>query len=51
LEFRSGHELITSDQTALDVSGQYYVAQPNPSEVNLYERGKGIRDCVVLRKK
>ena len=51
VEFRSGHEMITSDQTALDVLGQYYVSERNPGEVGLYQRGKGCRATVMLHKK
>ena len=51
VEFRSGREAITSNQLALDVLGHYYVAEPIPGEVGLYERGKGIQATVVLRKK
>lgn len=51
VEFRSGHEVITSDQTALDVLGQYYVSEPNPGEVGLYQRGKGCQATVMLHKK
>jgi hypothetical protein len=51
VEFRSGDEKITSDQSALDVLGRYYVAEPNPGEVGLYERGKGIQATVSLYKK
>jgi hypothetical protein len=51
VEFRSGGEEIVSDQLALDVLGQYYVAEPGPGEVGLYERGKGIQARVSLHKK
>jgi hypothetical protein len=51
VEFRSGHEVITSDQTALDVLGQYYVSERNPGEVGLYQRGKGCLATVMLHKK
>ena len=48
MELRSGHEVITSDQIALDVLGQYYVSERNPGEVGLYERGKGCQATVML---
>ncbi len=51
VELRSGHEVITSEQTALDVLGQFYVSERNPGEVGLYERGKGCQATVMLHKK
>jgi hypothetical protein len=51
MQFRSGDEIIINNQLALDVLGQYYVAEPNPGEVGLYERGKGIQATVSLHKK
>jgi hypothetical protein len=51
VDFTSGHEVITSDQIALDVLGQYYVSERNPGEVGLYERGKGCQATVMLHKK
>ena len=51
VQFRSGDEIIINNQLALDVFGQYYVAEPNPGEVGLYERGKGIQVAVILHKK
>ena len=51
MQFKSGDEIIINNQLALDVFGQYYVAEPNPGEVGLYERGKGIQVAVVLHPK
>jgi len=51
VELRSGHEVITSDQFALDVLGPYYVSERNPGEVGLYERGKGCQATVMFHKK
>jgi hypothetical protein len=51
VQFRSGQEIIVGDQIALDVLGQFYVAEPNPGAVGLYERGKGLQATVVLNKK
>jgi len=51
VQFRSGDEVIINNQLAWDVFGQYYVAEPNPGEVGLYERGKGIQVAVVLHPK
>jgi len=51
VQFKSGNEIIINNQLALDVFGQYYVAEPNPGEVGLYERGKGIQIAVLLHPK
>jgi hypothetical protein len=44
-------ELIVSQTPALDVLGRYYVAEPRPGWVGLYERGKGLQATVDLHKK
>lgn len=44
-------ELIDSQTPALDVLGRYYVAEPRPGWVGLYERGKGLQATVDLHKK
>jgi len=51
VQFRAGNEIIINNQLALDVFGRYYVAEPNPGEVGLYERGKGIQVAVALHPK
>ena len=48
VELNSGH-LIESKQSLIDVFGPYYVAQPGPGEVGLYERGKGLQAAVSLK--
>jgi hypothetical protein len=50
VEIATGH-LITSETPALDVLGNYYVAEPVPGEVGLYERGKGLQATVALHGK
>jgi hypothetical protein len=49
VEIKGGGETITSDGPALDVLGKFYVAQPAPGEVGLYERGKGLQTVARLR--
>ncbi len=44
-------EVIISETPALDVFGRYYVVEPSPGEVGLYERGKGLQATVALHKK
>lgn len=51
VQFRIGNEILTSHGIALDVLGEYYVAEPNPGEVGLYERGKGLQATVRLHQK
>ncbi len=43
-------EVIISDTPALDVFGHYYVAEPSPGTVGLYERGKGLQATIALHK-
>jgi hypothetical protein len=43
-------QVIISDTPALDVFGQYYVAEPSPGVVGLYVRGKGLQATVSLYK-
>jgi hypothetical protein len=43
-------QLIVSETPALDVLGSYYVAEPRPGEVGLYERGKGLQATVALHR-
>jgi len=40
--------VIISDTPALDVFGGFYVAEPSPGVVGLYERGKGLQSSVAL---
>jgi hypothetical protein len=47
LEFTT-NEVITTAHGPLDVLGRYYIAQPNPGEVALYERGNGVVGAVKL---
>jgi hypothetical protein len=44
-------ELIVSETPALDVLGRYYVAEPRPGWIGLYERGKGLQTTIDLNKK
>lgn len=44
-------ELIASKTPALDILGCYYVAEPRPGWVGLYERGKGLQAAIDLHKK
>ena len=44
-------QMITTNTPAIDVFGTHYVAEPNPGEVGLYERGKGLQAKIVLAKK
>ncbi|HTQ55084.1 MAG TPA: hypothetical protein VMI94_11525 [Bryobacteraceae bacterium] len=44
-------QVIVSQTPALDVLGGYYIAQPAPDVVGLYERGKGIQASLVLHQK
>ena len=48
VELSTGH-IIESKHGLIDVLGSYYVAQPNPGEVGLYERGKGLQTTVSLK--
>jgi hypothetical protein len=41
---------IVSNTLGLDVLGHFYIAEPNPGEVGLYEIGKGLQATVVLPK-
>jgi hypothetical protein len=41
-------QAITSDRPAIDVLGSFYVAEPNPGEVGLYRRGKGLQTNIDL---
>jgi hypothetical protein len=50
VELSSG-EVIISETPALDVLGRYYVAEPSPGTVGLYERGKGLQATVALHEK
>ena len=43
--------VIISDTPALDVFGRFYVAEPNPGVVGLYEIGKGLKATVTLYRK
>jgi hypothetical protein len=44
-------EVIVSETPALDVLGRYYVTEPSPGTVGLYERGKGLQASVVIHGK
>ncbi len=44
-------EVIISETPALDVFGRYYVAEPSPGVVGLYERGKGLQATIPLHQK
>ncbi len=44
-------EVIISETRALDVFGRYYVAEPSPGVVGLYERGKGLQATIPLHSK
>jgi hypothetical protein len=44
-------QVIVSHTPALDVFGRYYVAEPSPGTVGLYERGKGLQAAVALYNK
>ncbi len=44
-------EVIISETPALDIFGRYYVAEPNPGVVGLYERGKGLQTTIALHRK
>ena len=50
VELRNG-QVIVSHTPALDVFGRYYVAEPSPGTVGLYERGKGLQATVALYNK
>ena len=50
VELSTGH-LIESKQSLIDVFGAYCVAQPNPNEVGLHERDKGIQAVVTIHPK
>jgi hypothetical protein len=50
MELSSG-DVIINETPALDVLGRYYVAEPSPGTVGLYERGKGLQATVVLHEK
>jgi WD40 repeat protein len=41
-------EIIPSEQSALDVLGESYVIEPQPDEVGLYDRLKGLQATVRL---
>ena len=43
--------VIISETPALDVMGHFYVTQPAPDEVGLYEIGKGLLHTVALHAK
>jgi hypothetical protein len=43
-------KVIISDTLALDVWSQFYVAEPSPGKMGLYEIGKGLQATVVLSK-
>jgi len=47
VEYSTG-QTIVSQTPALDAFGQYYVAEPSPGTVGLYERGKGLQASVAL---
>jgi hypothetical protein len=47
VEYSTG-QTIVSQTPALDAFGQYYVAEPSPGTVGLYERGKGLQAAVAL---
>jgi hypothetical protein len=49
-ELRTG-QVIISDTPALDVLGEYYIAEPFPDVVGLYRRGKGLQATVPLHQK
>ncbi len=44
-------QVIISETPALDVFGRYYVAEPSPGVVGLYQRGKGLHATIALHKK
>jgi glutamine phosphoribosylpyrophosphate amidotransferase len=46
-EFRTG-QVIISETPALDVFGNYYVAQLANGELGLYDRSKGLQATVKL---
>ena len=48
VELVTGH-IIESDQSAIDVFGPYHMAQPDPGELGLYERGEGLQTTVSLK--
>lgn len=47
--YTTSDQTITSQEPALDVLGQYYIAESGRGEVALYERGKGVQATVKLR--
>lgn len=47
VELSSG-QVIVSDTPALDILGQYYVAERPNGDLGLYERGKGLKASVSL---
>jgi hypothetical protein len=50
VEISTGDAII-SETPRLDVFGRYYVSDPSPGEIGLYERGKGLQATVALHKK
>jgi WD40 repeat protein len=46
-DFRT-KQAITSERPALDVLGNFYVAEPNPGELGLFHRGKGLQTAIDL---
>jgi hypothetical protein len=50
VDLSTGH-VIESKQSLIDVHGPYYVAQPSPDEVGLYDREKGIQAVVTIHPK
>jgi hypothetical protein len=44
-------QVIVSRTPAIDVLGRYYVAEPSPGTVGLYERGKGLQATIALYEK
>jgi len=50
VELATGRVII-SETPLLDVFGRYYIAEPSPGVVGLYERGKGLQATVALHDK
>ena len=50
VELSTGQVIVTHTP-ALDVLGRYYVAEPSPGAVGLYERGTGLQATVGLYNK
>jgi hypothetical protein len=44
-------QIIISNTPAIDIYGRYYIAEPSPGVVGLYERGKGLQATLALHPK